>query len=272
MGEGSKLWDDKKLLLQEDMLSPLSCAVEVARRRKMQTIQAIGLSSDQVKEVAMGMKGYLGLKELDLGGGALGHVGHSPISAVPPNLFRSAFPNLVKINLSNASPTAEQLACLFSSLSPSGKITALNLEEVDLASVAGNEFSKVAMLVELNLNNCVLNPEQINTMWDGIEEVSNLQLTKLSVKYMDLSAVAVQALAKVAARAHTLDVSNTSLTPTQANAIFTALVNNCDTKEIDFCDNSLSLVPPENIAMAVAKSRTVLLANTSLTSPQAVTC
>ena len=80
----------------------------------MQTIQAIGLSSDQVKEVAMGMKGYLGLKELDLGGGALGHVGHSPISAVPPHLFRSAFPNLVKINLSNASPTAEQLAFLFS--------------------------------------------------------------------------------------------------------------------------------------------------------------
>ena len=66
------------------------------------------------------------------------------------------------------------------------------MEEVDLASVAGSEFSKVAMLVELNLNNCVLNPEQINTMWDGIEEVSNLQLTKLSVKNMDLSAVPVQ--------------------------------------------------------------------------------
>ena len=49
VGEGSKLWEDKKLFLQEDMLSPLlSCAVEVARRRKVQTIQAIGLSSDQV--------------------------------------------------------------------------------------------------------------------------------------------------------------------------------------------------------------------------------
>ena len=107
---------------------------------------------------------------------------------------------------------------------------------------------------------------------DQLVKVSNLQLTKLSVKNMDLSAVAVQfkPWPKVAARAHTLDVSNTSLTPTQANAIFTALVNNCDAKEIDFCDNSLSLVPPENIAMAVAKSRTVLLANTSLTSPQAV--
>ena len=35
-------------------------------------------------------------------------------------------------------------------------------------------------------------------MWDGIKEVSSLQLTKLSVKNMDLSAVPVQPLAKVA--------------------------------------------------------------------------
>ena len=58
------------LLLQEDMLSPLSCAVEVAWRRQIETIQAIGLSSEQVEEVAMEMKSYFGLKELDLGGGA----------------------------------------------------------------------------------------------------------------------------------------------------------------------------------------------------------
>ena len=57
----------------------LSCAVEVARRRKIQTIQA-GLSSDQVKKVAMGMKGYPGLKELDLGGGSFGHVITTPSS------------------------------------------------------------------------------------------------------------------------------------------------------------------------------------------------
>ena len=56
---------------------------EVTRK----TIQAIGLSSDQVKEVAMGMKSYLGLKELDLDGGAQGHVGHSSISAVLPQHF-----------------------------------------------------------------------------------------------------------------------------------------------------------------------------------------
>ena len=49
----------------------------------------------QVKKVAMGIKGYPGLKELDLGGGSFGHVGHSPIGAVSPQLFRNAFPNLV---------------------------------------------------------------------------------------------------------------------------------------------------------------------------------
>ena len=44
--------------------------------------------------------------------------------------------------MSNASPTAEHLVFLFSSLSSGGEITALNWEEGDLASVAGSEFSK----------------------------------------------------------------------------------------------------------------------------------
>ena len=57
-------------------------------------------------------------------------------------LFRSAFPNLVKIKLSNASPKAKQLIFFFSSLSPGGMITAFNWEEVDLTSVAGSEFPK----------------------------------------------------------------------------------------------------------------------------------
>ena len=95
VAENSKLREDKKLVLEEGENMTLSCAVEVARRRKIQTIQAIGLSSDQVKKVAMGMKGYPGLKELDLGGESFGHVGHSPIGAVSPQLFRNAFPNLV---------------------------------------------------------------------------------------------------------------------------------------------------------------------------------
>ena len=41
VAENSKLWEDKKLVLEEGENMTLSCAVEVAMRRKIQTIQAI---------------------------------------------------------------------------------------------------------------------------------------------------------------------------------------------------------------------------------------
>ena len=53
VAENSKLWEDKKLVLEEGENMTLSCAVEVARRIKIQTIQAIGLSINQVKKVAL---------------------------------------------------------------------------------------------------------------------------------------------------------------------------------------------------------------------------
>ena len=62
--------------------------------------------------------------------------------------MRSALPNLVKVNLSNSEPTEEQLNYLFSSLNPVGKITSLNLEEVDLTGIAPELFD--AKLVDLN--------------------------------------------------------------------------------------------------------------------------
>ena len=40
VAENSKLWEDKKLVLEEGENMTLFCAVEVARRRKIQTIQA----------------------------------------------------------------------------------------------------------------------------------------------------------------------------------------------------------------------------------------
>jgi hypothetical protein len=37
VAENSKLWEDKELVLEEGENMTLSCAVEVARRRKIQT-------------------------------------------------------------------------------------------------------------------------------------------------------------------------------------------------------------------------------------------
>ena len=82
------------------------------------------------------------------------------------------------------------------------------------------------------------------------------------MKSMDLSTVSPQALEKV------WDISNSALSPTQCTAIFPALLINPNIKEIDISDNPLSSVPPENVAEAVQKSRSFLLANTSLTVHQ----
>ena len=53
VAEISKLWEDKKLVLEEGENMTLSYSVEVPRRIKIQAIQAIGLSIDQVKKVAL---------------------------------------------------------------------------------------------------------------------------------------------------------------------------------------------------------------------------
>ena len=269
VGERSKLWEDKKVIIHEGESILVSCAVEVARRRRIQSIQAIGLSSDLVEKLALEMNGYPGLKELDLGGGAFGYLGCSPIGQVSPLLFRGAFPNLVKINLSNTSPTAELLTFLFSSLSPGGTVKTLSLEEVDLNGIAPEVFVKAANLEELNIGNTAVNPQQVQALWTEFKQAPDLKLTRLSVKSMILSTVSPQALERVAGKVEALDLSNTTLTPTQCNAIFAALLSNPDVEEINLSDNVLSSVPPANVAKSVQKSRSFLLASTALTVHQA---
>ena len=110
--------------------------------------------------------------------------------------------------------------------------------------------------------------EQIQAVWSAVEQGPDLQLNKLSMKSIDLSIVSPKALEKVARKLQIWDISNAALSPTQCNAIFSALLINPDIKEINLSDNSLSSVLPENVAKAVQKSRSFLLANTSLTVHQ----
>ena len=120
-------------------------------------------------------------------------------------------------------------------------------------------FAKAANLVDLNLIQAILS---------AVEQAPDLQLNKLSMKSIDLSIVSPKALEKVARKLQIWDISNAALSPTQCNAIIPALLINSDIKEINLSDNSLSSVLPENVAKAVQKSRSFLLANTSLTVHQ----
>ena len=262
VGEVMKLWEDKKAVFLEDDSMSLSSALHMVKRRGIRSIHAKSLSSDQMTTLALELREDLRLEELDIEGGALG--------AVNLQLFQGIFANLVKINLSNTQPTGEQLGYLFSSLIPDGKLIALALEEVDLTAAPIGAVSKVFKLVELNLNCTALNPEQINAIWAAVEQApdSEIQMAELSVNNMNLSAVPPQALTKVAKKVNRFEASNTSLSPNQCDAIFLALLQNPHLIQIDFSDNSLSGVPPENLNRALLKTTSAVLTNSSLTSTQ----
>ena len=80
--------------------------------------------------------------------------------------------------------------------------------------------------------------------------------------------VNLEALAKVARRAVKIDLCNAALTGDQANALVIALAENDPIQEVDLSDNSLTDVEPGLLVRALAKTRKLNLANTSLTTEQ----
>ena len=80
--------------------------------------------------------------------------------------------------------------------------------------------------------------------------------------------VNLEALAKVARRAVKIDLCNAALTADQANAVVIALAENEQIQEVDLSDNSLTDVEPGLLVRALAKTRKLNLANTSLTTEQ----
>jgi len=85
---------------------------------------------------------------------------------------------------------------------------------------------------------------------------------------VNLANVNLEALAKVARRAVKIDLGNAALTADQANAVVIALAENEQIQEVDLSDNSLTDVEPGLLVRALAKTRKLNLANTSLTTEQ----
>ena len=71
-----------------------------------------------------------------------------------------------------------------------------------------------------------------------------------------------------ARRAVKIDLCNAALTGDQANALVIALAENDPIQEVDLSDNSLTDVEPGLLVRALAKTRKLNLANTSLTTEQ----
>ena len=116
------------------------------------------------------------------------------------------------------------------------------------------------------MNNILLTPEQTRVLWTAIEEESNF--SSFQFAGVNLANVNLEALAKVARLAVKIDLGNAALTADQANAVVIALAENEQIQEVDLSDNSLTDVEPGLLVRALAKTRKLNLANTSLTTEQ----
>ena len=171
-----------------------------------------------------------------------------------------------KVNLENLTFTGEQMTAFFSSATSNCKLSSLIVAEVNLSGVAPDLLATAAKLMELNMNNILLTPEQTRVLWTAIEEESNF--SSFQFAGVNLANVNLEALAKVARRAVKIDLGNAALTADQANAVVIALAENEQIQEVDLSDNSLTDVEPGLLVRALAKTRKLNLANTSLTTEQ----
>ena len=127
-------------------------------------------------------------------------------------------------------------------------------------------LASAVKLVELNLSNTLLTSEQTRMLWNAIKKEGNFSILQLGA--VNLATVDPEALASVARRASKVGLCNASLTVDQVNALAIALGENAQIQEVNLSDNSLTDVEPELLVRALAKTRKLNLANTSLTAEQ----
>ena len=178
-------------------------------------------------------------------------------------MLSSAMSKLAKVGLKNLVFTQEQLAAVFFSITSNCKLSTLIVEEVDLSRLAQGLLASAAKLVELNLSNTLLTSEQTRMLWSAIEKEGNFSSLQLGA--VNLATVDPEALGSVARRVSKVGLCNASLTVDQVNALAIALGENAQIQEVNLSDNSLTDVEAELLVRALAKTRKLNLANTSLT-------
>ena len=258
VGGKPKLWSWCKLRLQSSEGNLPEAFAFLKRTMRIRSLEAFSLSSDETAKLMAVLAENTSLEEVGFD--------DCSMEEVKPGVLSSAVSDLGKVHLENLTTTGEQMTAFFSSATSHCKLSSLIVAEVDLSGVAPDLLSTAAKLMELYMNNILLTPEQTRVLWTAIEEESNF--SSFQFAGVNLANVNLEALAKVARRAVKIDLGNAALTADQANAVVIALAENEQIQEVDLSDNSLTDVEPGLLVRALAKTRKLNLANTSLTTEQ----
>ena len=256
VGSKPKFWSRSKVSLQS-----LDAGVGfLESERKVSCLEATSLPSEESLELLMAMSSNSTLREVSLQ--------DCLMDQVEPTLLPMALSNLVKVDFSNSILGEQQLSAIFSFMASGCKIASLNLEEVDLSSVAPELLSCTSKLLELNLSSTLMTNEQSRVLWNAIVEEEDCNFTIFEMNSVNLENAEVEAPVKVARKVSKLGLGNTSLTPLQAIAIITAFDGNLALQEVDMSDLALSGIESRFFAKVFSGTKKLNLANAGLTALQ----
>lgn len=204
------------------------------------------------------------LKELDLSF-------NSEIIDIPGLTLAMAVASLRKVNLAYITLTDDQLLSIFTLIKTSNTLEDLNIGNIKLQDMPKEMLTVLCKLKVVNIEGTNLGNEQIKQILNGICDVSSSKhrLEKLDISRNSLQDIPSQLLADACMRLTHLNISDTSLTTSQCEAIFSAIPNS-SMIYLDISGVRLAAVPAEILSKGVCGLREVDLSSTMTTTKQII--
>lgn len=195
------------------------------------------------------------------------------ISSVTASLLAKALVRLEAVVLFDTRLDDSAVLSLLTEISVSEKLTlrSLDIRYNQLSCVPPQLLSRsLVRLEEVDLWNTLLTSHQLHSILEAIARSTQLNLSKLSLKGLDLSPASSDLLSQAMVRLAQIDLTATKLSGDQVTSLLNTILTEDQTSlaVLNLSGNNLSLVEPSLLAGAVVKLREVSLDQTFITQTQ----
>jgi len=193
----------KNLGLSCEHLSSVDAEVLARAVTQLEEVYFDKLTCHQVTAICTAMKDNSKLRKLNLS--------YTNLSLVEPGLLSQAVTRLGEVDLSFTDLTPPQAEALFGALSTTSQLKVLKISGSNLSTVDPDMMAlAVSKLIEANINNTQLIPQQVEAIFAALETPS--QLKTLHLKSSNLSSVDPGVLARVVNKLETVEMNLCHLT------------------------------------------------------------
>ena len=179
------------------------------------------------------------------------HIGSTNLASVEPDLLARAICSLEEVSLAMEVATSQATSSYLARGGDTGLKT---------LAMEGDSLVSVAFIT-------VLTGQQLQAVFEELASSSSA-LRRLDVRGTSLARVDSRVLARAVARLAEADISDTSLSPVQAETVVLAISLGPGQRKVNLGENNLSSVEPAVLARAVARLHRPNLLQASLTGEQ----